>query len=199
MSTTATPYGLIPIKKLGGQPYNNSFSTYKIPSGYNTAIYKGDLVLLTAAAGTIGKDTGTTSATPIGVFVGCSYTDPGAKQKWFKDFWTASTVASDAVAYVVDDPDVIFKIQSDGAGVVFGQENVGTNAPLVQGSGNATTGVSGVSFNGSDVAGTSTFPIKIVGIDPSPTNALTDTYLDVWCIINIGTHFWRTAAANAAS
>ena len=29
------------------------------------------------------KDTGTTSLTPVGVFMGCSYTDPNTNQKTF--------------------------------------------------------------------------------------------------------------------
>ena len=104
MSTTATPYGLVPVKKIGNQPYNNSFSAYKIASAYATNIFKGDLVRFLNADGTIVKDTGTTTATPVGVFVGCAYTDPNLNYKVFRDRWPASTVATDALAYVVDDP-----------------------------------------------------------------------------------------------
>ena len=38
--------------------------------------------------------------TPIGVFLGCTYTDPNSKQKLFSQYWPAGTVASDAKAYV---------------------------------------------------------------------------------------------------
>src|SRR3990167_812096 len=192
MSTTARPYGLVPVKKLGGQPYNNSFSQYKIASAYATNIFKGDLVRLLTADGTVVKDTGTTTATPIGVFVGCSYTDPNLNYLVFRDRWPASTVATDAKAFVVDDPDMIFKIQGDGIGTIYGQQSLGTNAALVQGAGSTTTGISGVSLDSSSVATTATLPLKIIGVDPGPTNALTDTYVDFWVMINITTHFWRT-------
>ena len=198
MSTTARPYGLVPVKKLGGQPYNNSFSQYKIASAYATNIFKGDLVRLLTADGTVVKDTGTTTATPIGVFVGCSYTDPNLNYLVFRDRWPASTVATDAKAFVVDDPDMIFKIQGDGIGTIYGQQSLGTNAALVQGAGSTTTGISGVSLDSSSVATTATLPLKIIGVDPGPTNALADTYVDFWVMINITTHFWRTATANAA-
>ena len=198
MPSTSTPYGLIPVKKLGNQPYNNSFSQYKIASAYATNIFKGDLVKLATTAGTIEKDAGTTTATPVGVFVGCSYTDPNLNYLVFRDRWPASTVASDVKAFVVDDPDVIFKVQGDGAGTIYGQSSIGTNAALVQGSGSSQTGVSGVLLDSSTVATTSTLPLKIVGFDPNPSNALTDTYVDWWVILNVDTHLWRTATANAA-
>ncbi len=122
MSTVAAPYGLIPIKKIGGQPFNNSFNQYKIASAYATAIFNGDVVKIgqsggAGASGVIQKDTGTTTATPVGVFIGCSYTDP-VYGLTFRNYWPAATVAADAVAFVVDDPDVIFKIQGDGLGTI---------------------------------------------------------------------------------
>ena len=196
MSSSARPYGLIPVKKLGGQPYNNSVSTFPISDAYNTAIYNGDVVKF--ALGYINKDTGTTTATPCGVFVGCSYVDP-VYGLTFKNHWTAATVhvAGTAKAFVVDDPDVVFKIQGDGVGVIFDYENVGANAALVQGSGNATTGKSGVSLDSSSATNTAALPLKIVGWENSPTNAVADTYVDFYVIFN--THAWRTALGQATS
>ncbi len=188
----------MPIKKLGGQPYTGANSVYKIASAYATTIFQGDLVKLGNADGTIQKDTGTTTATPVGVFVGCAYTDPNLKYKVFKNLWVASTVATDAVAYVVDDPDMIFKIQGDGLGTIYGQTSLGTNAALIQTAGNTTSGISAVALDSSSVANTSGLPLKIINVDPGPTNALTDLYVDFWVMINITTHFWRTATANAA-
>jgi hypothetical protein len=197
MATSATPYGLIPVKKLGGQPYNNSFSTYPISDTYSTSIFKGDVVKF--ALGYINKDTGTTSATPCGVFLGCQYVDP-TYGLTFRNMWTASTanVAGTAFAFVCDDPDVVFKIQGDGAGAIFDYENVGANTALVQTvTGNSTTGVSGVQADSSAATSTNTLPIKIVGWDHSGANVITDTYLDMLVIFN--THAWRTATAQATS
>ena len=76
MAATATPMGAEPVGCLSS---NGSFTGkvrhYKIASGYGTAIFYGDFVKL-VSSGTVEKDTGTTACTPVGVFVGVSYTDP---------------------------------------------------------------------------------------------------------------------------
>ena len=43
--------------------------------------------------------------------------------------WTASVVASDVSAYVMDDPDVLFEMQGDGTGA---QTVIGNNVAVVQ-------------------------------------------------------------------
>ena len=196
MPSTSTPYGLVPVKKLGMNRDNGGFTHYKIASAYNTNLFKGDTVLLIAASGTVQKDSGTTTATPIGVFMGCEYTDPNLNYKVRRDYWPASTVATDAVAFVSDDPFQVYKIQGDGAGTIYGQESIGTNAALVQGSGSTATGISGASLDSSSVATTAALPLKIVNYDRRPDNLLTDTYVDFHVIFN--THQWRTALGIAA-
>jgi len=191
MPSTSTPYGLVPVKKLGMNRDNGGFTHYKIASAYNTNLFKGDTVLLIAASGTVQKDSGTTTATPIGVFMGCEYTDPNLNYKVRRDYWPASTVATDAVAFVSDDPFQVYKIQGDGAGTIYGQESIGTNAALVQGSGSTATGISGASLDSSSVATTAALPLKIVNYDRRPDNLLTDTYVDFHVIFN--THQWLTA------
>ena len=134
MASTAAAFGLKPVNLIGGQPYAGSTRQIKIASGYGTNIFNGDVVKL-VTAGTVEKDTGTTSLTPIGVFVGCTFTDPNSEQLTFKSNWPASTVASDAFAYVVDDPDVLFHIQADGS---VAQTALGANFAVVQGSGSTS-------------------------------------------------------------
>ena len=69
MSATAAPFGLRPVGNLSGT-YNGSFRQYPILSTYSTGIAFGDVVKLVdgGTTTTIEKDTGTTSATPIGIF-----------------------------------------------------------------------------------------------------------------------------------
>ena len=142
MAATAAAFGLKPVNLIGGRVYAGSTRQIKIASGFGTNIFNGDVVKL-VAGGTVEKDTGTTALTPVGVFVGCKFTDPNSEQMTFKNHWPASTVASDAFAYVVDDPDVLFLIQADGA---VAQTELGSNFAVVQGSGSTGTGVSGVSL-----------------------------------------------------
>jgi hypothetical protein len=47
----------------------------------------------------------TSTALPVGIFLGVSYTNPQTKQKQFAQYWPASTLAGDCQAYVSDDPD----------------------------------------------------------------------------------------------
>ena len=197
MATSATPYGLRPINQLGAQPNSGGFRQIKIASAYDTSIFEGDVVKLTVG-GTIAKDTGTTTATPIGVFMGCSYTD-SSQGFVHKNMWTADTVASDAVAYVCDDPDMLFAIQADGQ---VNQNGIGSNFALVQGSGNATTGISGVSLDADSIADTATLPLRMVDYVDNVAGAnggstLNDAYTDV--IVKFVTHAYRTALGLADS
>ena len=71
--TVDAPYGLKPINLIGGQVYSGSTRLIPIASGYDTNIFNGDVVKY-VNTGTIEKDTGTSTATPVGVFLGCSFT-----------------------------------------------------------------------------------------------------------------------------
>ena len=67
--SVTSPYGLIPINLIGGQVFAGSTRQLPIATNSSTAIFYGDVVKL-LTGGTIGKDTGTDSATPVGVFLG---------------------------------------------------------------------------------------------------------------------------------
>ena len=62
----------------------------------------------------------------IGVFMGCSYTD-ATLGFVNRQYWPTGQVASDALAFIVDDPNVAFQIQGDAA---MTQITLGMNAPL---------------------------------------------------------------------
>jgi hypothetical protein len=145
----------------------------KIASGYAANIFYGDVVKL-VSSGTVEKDTGTTTGTPVGVFMGCTYTDPSSKQPRWSQYWPTGTVASDAQAYVVDDPDVLFKVASVSSGTTiafYAQTVIGNNVSLVQNSGSTTTGDSAVAIDGSAVATTASLPIRIIAGVPDTANA----------------------------
>ena len=187
MASTAAAFGLKPVNLIGGQPFAGSTRQIKIASGYGTNIFNGDVVKL-VAAGTVEKDTGTATATPVGVFVGCTFTDPNSEQMTFKNYWPASTVASDAFAYVVDDPDVLSH-QADGS---VAQTALGANFAIVQGSGSTSTGVSGVSLDASTVATTNTLPLRLVDFYTGPNSSIGDSFTD--CIVkwNAGHQYANT-------
>lgn len=136
------PFGMSAISNLDGSTWNGQTRPYLIASGYARNIFKGDLVILTntgyiqslwdyaAPTGpTGGAGNGAGGGTfgigsSIGVFMGCSYTsptgvnpiDPASPGKLY---WPGGTVplnAVPAIAAICDDPNVIYQIQTGGAG-----------------------------------------------------------------------------------
>lgn len=162
--TVDGPYGLIPINLIGGQVFASATRSIPITSNSATSIFFGDVVKLNSS-GTLDKDTGTNAATPVGVFLGCSYTDP-TFGKTFRQFYAANTVASDIVAFVQDDPDALYKVAVVSTGTTISfvtRANVGENAVLVQNAGNTTNGDSRVAIS-STTGTTSTFPLRVIDV-----------------------------------
>jgi len=192
--TVSAPYGLIPVNLIGGQVFAGSTRQFPIASGYNTAIGFGDVVKL--ASGTLVKDTGTTTATPVGVFMGVSFTSPVTKQKVFSQQWPAGTVAADAQAVVCDDPDVLFKVALvSGTTVIAGYAYaslVGLNAALVQNAVNTTTGDSKVAVLGSSAATTNTLPVRIVDVVRETADS-SGNFTEVIVKWNAGMHQYNNA------
>jgi hypothetical protein len=203
MASTNSPYGLRPINLLGGQGFAGSTRLYAMISGYSVAIQYGDPVIL--FAGGVGVGGGvrrmnavttatqqTNSATLLGVFVGCSYTDP-VYGKVFRQNYPGSITASDLQAYVVDDPDTLFQAQFNGSAA---QYYLGSNCGLIQtvaGSSSANIN-SGLSLNLASAADTATLPIRVVDFVNSTTSTVGDAFTDV--IVRINTHFMRTTTGN---
>ena len=166
MSSTAAPFGLRPIGRLGagGQEV---FRQYPIASGYGTNIAMGDIVHLVdgGTATTIEKQSATgddsTEIDMVGIFMGCSFTDPNTNQLTFSQLWPASTVASDAMAFVVDNPNVEFVIQADGAPSNTG-DIYGKNTLLVQTAPNTTLKVSRVALDISELSTDAQNPIRVL-------------------------------------
>lgn len=207
MASTLAPYGLRPINLLGGQGYAGSTRLYAIPASYAVSIQYGDPVIITNTGSTRGylaRFNATTTATTVtstgggfgfvGVFVGCTYTDP-TYGKVFRQNYTAGNTATDIQAYVVDDPDALFQIQADNT---LAQTALGCNASLIQtvaGSSSAYIN-SGVALQASSIATTATLPVRIVDFVNSTTSSIGDAYTDV--IVRINTHFHRTGNTGSA-
>lgn len=167
MTTSATPFGLRPVGKLD-QGSLEPMRQLPIASGYATDIAAGDIVQLVdnTSVVTIEKQAGTgdnTTAIDIaGIFMGCTYTDPNLGYKVHSPLWPASTVATDAMAYVVDDPDVLFEIQADGAVPTNAANIFGKNSVLVQTAPNTSLKVSRVTLDISAIGTDPQNPIRII-------------------------------------
>ena len=178
--TVAAPYGLIPINLVGGRVFAGATRQIPIASGEGTAIFYGDVVKFNAA-GYLTVDSSTDAATPVGVFLGCSYTDP-TFGKVFRQYYPASTVAADTVGYVCDDPDALFKaaVVSTTTNISYmGRTDVNRNATLVQNTGSTVTGNSAVGIQSTTGTAT-TLPVRIVDFVPETTIAgETGSYTEV--------------------
>lgn len=192
--TVSAPYGLKPVNLVGGLPFAGATRQFSIASGYAANLFNGDVVKI-VSTGTVEKDTGTAAATPVGVFLGCSYTDPTLKYKLFSQYWPTGTVASDAVAYVCDDPDALFKVVAvSGTTVVasYGRTLIGNNAPLVQNAGSTATGNSAVAIDGSSAATTNSLPVRIIDVVPDTATG-TNAYVEFIVKWNAGMHQYNNA------
>ena len=189
MATTAAPYGLRPVNLIGGRPFAGSTRQIKIASGYAANIFNGDVVQV-HTDGTITKVTnvGTNAdafpAGTVGVFVGCAYTDAVSGHRT-QNYWPSGTVASDAVAYVVDDPDTLFMIQADAS---IAQAGLHSNYGVNQTAGSTATGVSGISLDVATGATTATIAFKVVDFVESTTSTAGDAYTDVLVKFNPSSH-----------
>ena len=188
------PYGLLPVNLIGGQVFAGATRQIPIASGSATAIFFGDVVKL-GSDGTLSKDTGTDAATPVGVFMGCSYTD-ATFGKTFRQYYPGAVVASDINAVVSDDPDALYKVAVTSSGTTVGYVNrtaVGNNAVLTQNAGNTATGNSKVAIDDT-TATTSTWPVRIIDVvAETHTAGNPGSYTEVIVKWNAGMHQYNNA------
>lgn len=192
MANVATPIGAEPVGTLSASgSFTGKVRHIKIASGYNTDTFYGDFVAL-AAAGTVEKAAVTTAVVTgtVGVFVGCAYTDPTTKQPTFSQYWPAGTAAADAVAYVCDDPKLVFQMQADGS---IAQTGLGNNVQAISTAGSTSVGRSKNALDASSIATTNTFPLRIIDFVDGPDSAVGDSFTD--CIVTWlpGSHAYDTA------
>ena len=192
MSATAAPYGAEPVGTLSASgSFTGKMRQIKIASGYDTNIFYGDFVKL-VAAGTVEKDGGagaTVALTPVGIFMGCEYTDPVSGHLYHSQYWPADTVASDAVAYVLDDPNVLFKMQADGS---IAQADLGSNFAVFGTVGSTSIGRSKNAVQASSTASTASLPLRLIDFVDGPDSEVGDAYTDVICKFNAGHQYSNT-------
>ena len=201
MASTAAPYGFRPINEVSGTPYAGATRKLPIASGYGTNIFYGSIVIINAT-GTIELCTDIGSAGDpfpagtIGVFMGCSYTD-STMGFVNRQYWPTGTVASDALAFIVDDPDVAFQVQADAT---MAQATLGMNAPLAAvqstSTGSTATGNSNVALDATTAA-TSGIAFRVVDFIDAPGSEVGDAFTDVVVKFNPGSHSYTKNTGTA--
>jgi hypothetical protein len=195
--TVSAPYGLKPVNLIGGQVFAGATRLMEIASGYATSIFYGDLVKR-ITSGTIEKDTGTTTATPCGVFLGVQFTNGSTGQIQQQQFYPASQSIKSGTqifAVVADDPDTLFQVVSCSATTTvaaMGIAAIGSNIALIQNAGSSTTGNSAVAIDEGTQTTTNTLPIRIIDV-VRETATGADAFVEFIVKINATMHQYNNA------
>lgn len=185
MASTASPYGLRPVKRADGMPYAGAVEEFLIdPAGEGTNIFYGQVVIIgsdgyLAISTATGADATTNNlggngVGAIGVFVGCEYVN--AQGQVIHSQYYPSGTTGVVKAKVVTDPMVIFQAQLDGSGA---QTVLGTNTffAAVQSTSTGST-ATGVSTSALDATvQTTAAAFRIVGFASTPGDSFTDVYV----------------------
>ena len=186
MANKDAAFGFRPARHLtGGLIRTNE---YKIAANYGTALYHGQAVKAVAAGGIESCAAG---EVVLGIFGGCFFTDPTTSKPTFSNYYPASTNASDIVAYVYDDPRIVFEVQHDGTGTAAmnfsGFDLVGTG-------GSTNTGRSTQELDTS--TSTTSGQFKQIGISKDPNNGDTSAAnANAYVVANVGEHTWLLTTA----
>jgi len=187
------PYGLVPVKLLSGVPFvGGVYRHMSIVSGYATSIFFGDAVKV-VTGGTVERDPFDAAMTPVGVFMGCKYTDPNLGYELYSQSYPAGTVASDIQAYVADATDLLFKAAVVSSGTTIGDlaiTDIGANVAGVDNTGDSTSGNSRGAISDTS-ATTSTLPFRIIGLVEETKNT-SGGYTEAYVKWNAGHQYSNT-------
>lgn len=167
MANTNTPFGFRQVKGTGSVP-TYELSTRKIASNNSTAIFFGDAVI-PLTTGYIGQATASTVRME-GIFYGCKYLSTSQKRVVWSNYWPGADATGDVTAYICDDPNAQFIVQSSDASgtspIAFA--NVGEYINIAVGTGNTANGISGMTVDQDTLGTTVTLPFRIVGLVEDP-------------------------------
>ena len=171
MANQDAAFGLRPLKMSGQGDDSTGMTSHFIDAGDASVLYQGSPVI--AAAGYV--DIATAGAAPnMGAFWGCFYTDPTTLKPTFKNYYPGSITppsSKDIEAFVYDNPNQMFEIQSDNTGA-SAQADVFSNADMVNFGGSTLNGVSNTELDDSTIAASSdaAAQLLIIGVSRDPKN-----------------------------
>jgi len=182
MANKDAAFGLKPVRMMGGSPYSGGQSRYRIANNLSGKIFQGDLVKQVTGGGIERAAAGSTVPV-VGVFNGCQYTDPTSGEQVYKNYYPGSIAASDIIAFVIDDKNVVFEVQADDTFPVadlFGNFDIVDQATT----GDVYSGRSNVELDVTTGATTTTLPLKAIDISQDPENDdVASANTNVLCVI----------------
>jgi len=201
MANTFAPNGFLQYQGGAGGAPTFAQSTRKIASGNSTAVFTGDPVMPVIGTAT-GYITQAAAGTTVlaGIFVGCKYLSTSQKRVVWSAYWPGSDATNDVEAYVIDDPNARFVVQSSGTGFpvtgTLAAQTSGVQGQYAQftiGTGSTATGRSGAYI--SAVGTTVTYPFIVVDYAVSFANGGDPTTQYCNLIVGFNNEVWRTNGA----
>lgn len=187
MANIVSPYGFQPFGTVGGSTPNFKQSVKKIASSNATPIYTNDAVspVISSATGYIQQWLASPGTTVLaGVFIGCKYLSISQGRTVWMPYWPGSDANGDVEAYIIDDPQATFRVQAGSSAI--GQANLYQNVQINVGTGNTTTGQSGMFV--SSPGTTATFGFQVIGFETDPPGAngtdITTGYNNIYVTFN---------------
>jgi len=201
MANTFAPNGFLQYQGGAGGAPTFAQSTRKIASGNATAIFTGDPVMPVIGSATGYITQGAAGTTVLaGIFVGCKYLSTSQKRVVWSAYWPGSDATNDVEAYVIDDPNARFVVQSSGTGFpvtgTLAAQTSGVQGQYAQftiGTGSTATGRSGAYI--SAVGTTVTYPFIVVDYAVSFANGGDPTTQYCNLIVGFNNEVWRTNGA----
>jgi hypothetical protein len=201
VANTFAPFGFRPVSTSNG-PMNWRISARRVASSAG-AIYRGDAVVPDTSTANGYIIQATASNVPLaGIFWGCQYLSTSQKRVIWSQYWPGSDATGDVIAYVIDDPNARFLVQTSGSSfqitgtpTTFTSSPVGQLAQLNVGSGSTTTQQSGMYLD--TVGTTATFPFQIVDmvLDPPGSNGSDATSNYNYVVVGFNNEMLRSNGA----
>ena len=192
MVNVNAPFGLRAVGELGSNIQNGGTTEYNILPGLAGQIYKGDLVQILAANGTIQQSVAG-NADCVGVFNGCFYDDPTTQKPTWSNYYPGGITPTGGgliKAFVYDDPNKLFEIQ--GSAILAKTAAIGKNTNIVLTQGNTINGQSASELNTALPPAAASAQLRIVGISTDPENSDDLTANCNW-IVRINEHVYSRA------
>ena len=191
MSATSAPFGFRASYHNSGQIIAKA---YTLASGYAQNVFQGDPVkLVNTGVIHLGTSDGTRSGTTdgislLGIFAGCQYNDALGRPT-VSPFWPTGITATEIVAWVYDDPEILYAVQYDNPGTPGStsvQTAVGEQCDWTVASPGGST-ATGLSNSKLAAATTPSAQFQITGFEGTtggPNSTLTDAFVVATVRIN---------------
>lgn len=174
MSTSLASFGLRPVYHPSGVARATAYKD-GIATGYGTDLYQGTPVLLTTG-GLI--NVAANGGDMIGSFAGVEYTDANGRRQFSKR-WVASTAATEIIAYVYDQVEIVYDAQVNGSAVqaaVGDQANFSAVGGLTVGAGNNTTQLSTMALDATLAGAAAQGMLRVIDRSMAIDNAWGDAF-----------------------